>query len=193
VLLTPYGAGMRSWLDSDDIERFEASARTPKGHRRAAATLVEWAQEPNRDDEVAPADLLSAAGWHLDQAGDTEAALALHRQAVAAEGTTTPDARCTLHAALLEAGRLDEARQVADDLRRSRPRIVDVAAMAETFALVGDLEQAHRWAAMGVTRLELSAATDTADDYEIVVLLNVRRRIRQALGFPPDELDETSR
>jgi hypothetical protein len=191
VLLTAYGAAVRNWLNFDDIEEFEASARTPKAHRRAAAKLSEWAAETNPDDEVTPADLLSAAGWHLDQAGDTEAALTLHRQAVAAEGATTPDARCLLHAALLQAGRLDEARQVADDLRRARPRIIDFAAMAETFELVGDLQQAHRWAAMGVNRLDLTATVDAADDdYEIVTLLDTRRRIREALGFPPDELDE---
>jgi tetratricopeptide (TPR) repeat protein len=191
VLLTPYGVGMRGALNFDDIEHLEVSARTPKAHRRAAAMLAEWAAETNRDDEVTPADLLSAAGWHLDQAGDTEAALDLYRRAVAAEGTTTPDARCLLHAALLQAGRLDEARQVADDLRRARPRIIDFAAMAETFELVGDLQQAHRWAAMGVNRLDLTATVDAADDdYEIVTLLDTRRRIREALGFPPDELDE---
>jgi tetratricopeptide (TPR) repeat protein len=191
VLLTPYGVGMRGALNFDDIEQLEVSARTPKAHRRAAAKLAEWAAKTNRDDEVTPADLLSAAGWHLDQAGDTEAALDLYRRAVAAEGTTTPDARCLLHAALLQAGRLDEARQVADDLRRARPRIIDFAAMAETFELVGDLQQAHRWAAMGVNRLQLTAAVDAADDdYEIVTLLDTRRRIREALGFPPDELDE---
>jgi tetratricopeptide (TPR) repeat protein len=191
VLLTPYGVGMRGALNFDDIEQLEVSARTPKAHRRAAAMLAEWAAQMNRDDEVTSADLLSAAGWHLDQAGDTEAALDLYRRAVAAEGTTTPDARCLLHAALLRAGRLDEARQVADDLRRARPRIIDFAAMAETFELVGDLQQAHRWAAMGVNRLDLTATVDVADDdYEIVTLLDARRRIREALGFPPDELDE---
>jgi tetratricopeptide (TPR) repeat protein len=183
---------MRSWLNVDDIERLEASARTPKAHRRAAATLADWARETNRDDEVTPADLLSAAGWHLDQAGDTEAALTLYRQAVAAGGMTDPDARCVQHAALLAAGRPDEARQVADELRRSRPRISDIAAMAENFELAGDLEQAHRWAAMGVNRLDLDDAADTDVDYEVVYLLDVRRRIRQALGFPPDELDETA-
>src|SRR3954451_15045415 len=71
VLLTAYGAAVRNWLNFDDIEEFEASARTPKAHRRAAAKLSEWAAETNPDDEVTPADLLSAAGWHLDQAGDT--------------------------------------------------------------------------------------------------------------------------
>jgi hypothetical protein len=182
---------VRSPLTTDDLERLEVTARTPKAHRQAAATLVGWARESNPDEEVSPADLFSAAGWHLDRAGDTEEALALYRQAVAAEGTATPDARCTLHAALLAANRSDEARQVADDLRRSRPRIIDVAFMAENFELVGDLEQAHRWAAMGVSRLELSTEADRVeDDYEIITLLNARRRIRQSLGFPPDELDD---
>ena len=181
---------MRDRLTFDDIERLEASARTPKAHRRAAAQLVEWAQERNPDDEVTTGDLLSAAGWHRDQAGDTDEALSLHRQAVAAEGTTTPDARCTLHAALLTAGRADEARQVADDLRHSRPRLIDIASMAENFHLAGDLEQGHRWAAMGVNQLDLDAE-DTVEDYEVITLLNVRRAIRQGLGFPPDELDVT--
>ncbi|WP_167761839.1 tetratricopeptide repeat protein [Blastococcus sp. CT_GayMR19] len=150
---------------------------------------MEWAQERNPADDVTPGDLLSAAGWHLDQAGDTEAALALHRRALDAEGTTTPDARCTLHAALLQAGRPDEARQVADDLRHSRPRLVDIAAMAENFDLAGDLEQALRWVAMAVNRLELDVEED--DDSAVIISLNVRRLVRHELGFPPDELDET--
>ncbi len=74
---------------------------------------------------------------------------------------------------------------MADELRRSRPRISDIAAMAENFELAGDLEQAHRWAAMGVNRLDLDDAADTDVDYEVVYLLDVRRRIRQALGFRP--------
>jgi hypothetical protein len=181
---------VRARLDVDDLERLEASARTPKAHRDAAAALLTWAEEHRPDDGVSPAELVSAAAWHLDQAGDDDAALLLHRRAVVSEGTTTPDARCTLHAALLDAGRLDEARQVADDLRRSRPRIVDIASMAEVLEVAGDLEQAHRWVAMGVSRLDVTADTDWPEDYEVEVLLDVRRRVRQALGFPPDELDQ---
>jgi hypothetical protein len=180
---------VRDRLDFDDIERLEASARTPKAHRRAAATLAVWAQEPNPDDEVTPADLLSAAAWHLEEAGDIEGSLELHRRAVSAGGTTTPDARSLLHAALLAAGRHDEARRVADDFRRSRPRIADFADMAENFQLHGDPEQAHRWAEMGVNRLELRDEED--DDVGVISLFNVRRSVRQELGFPPDELDET--
>ena len=178
---------MRDWLTFDDIEQLEASARTPKAHRRAAAELAEWAQERNPDDEVTPADLLSAAAWHLEQAGDIEASLDLHRRAVSADGTTTPDARVLLHAALLAAGRHEEARRVADDFSRSRPRISYFADMAESFELNGDLEQAHRWAEMGVNRLELGVEED--DDVGVISLLNVRRVIRRRLGFPPDELD----
>jgi tetratricopeptide (TPR) repeat protein len=182
---------VRNALIFDDIEALEATHRTPKAHRRAAATLTEWAEQQHPDDEVTPADLLSAAAWHLGQAGDTEASLELYHRAVDAEGTTTPDARCLLHAALLEAGRLDEARQVADDFRRSHPRIADCADMAESFHLVGDLEQAHRWAEMGVNRLELDAPEDADDaDVDVITLLNVRRQVRQELGFPPDDLDE---
>lgn len=182
---------MRTATGVDDVERLEASARTPRAHREAAAALRDWAEHPHPDDESSPAELVTAAAWHLGQAGDTEASLQLYRRAVEAEGTTTPGERCLLHAALTDAGRLDEARQVAEDLRRSGPRLLDCAGMAETFELAGDLEQAHRWVAMGVSRLELSSEADVDDDdFEVVELLNARRRVRQALGFPPDELDD---
>jgi hypothetical protein len=86
---------------------------------------------------------------------------------------------------------LEEARQVADEVRRSRPGIGDIADMAENFELIGDLQQAHRWVEMGVNRLELEAAEDVdEDDIDLITLLNARRSVRRQLGFPPDELDE---
>ncbi len=186
----PYRAAVRHPLTEDDVERLENSARTPKAHRQAAATLTRWAEERHPDDEASPADLLAAAGWHLAQAGDTEESLALHRRAVTAEGTTTPSARALLHAALLDAGQHEEARQVATDLRRSGPRLVDITHMAETFELHGDLVQAHRWVEMGVSRLELAVDEDEPAEHDVEGLLSTRRRIRRDLGFPPDELDE---
>ena len=108
---------------------------------------------------------------------------------MAAEGTTTPDARTLLHAALLDAGRRDEAQQVAEEFRRSRPRIADFADMAENFEMAGDLAQSHRWVAMGVGRVELAGDEEHTSDFDLEMLLTTRRRVREALGFPPDELD----
>jgi predicted MarR family transcription regulator len=181
---------VRDRLTYDDIERLEASTPTPKAHREAAARLVAWSEDRHPQDVVTPADLVSAAAWHLDQAGDVDAALDLHRRAVTAEGTTTPDARCMLAAALFDAGRPEEAKQVADDLRRSRPRVIDIGSMAEVFELAGDLQQAHRWTAMGLSRLELVTDEDELEEFDVEQLLRTRRRIREALGYPPDEHDE---
>ena len=50
-------------------------------------------------------------------------------------GRTSPDVRVQLHAALLDAGRLDEARQAADEIRRSSPPVADMAMMAENFEM----------------------------------------------------------
>ena len=181
---------MRKPLSFDDIEAIERR-RTPEAHRSAAAELLSWVEQRHPDDEVTPSDLLSSAAWHLGEAGDVEPSLDLYRRAVTAQGPANPDPRCLLHAALLEAGRTDEARQVADEVRRSRPGIGDIADMAENFELNGDLQQAHRWAEMGVTRLELESPEDVdVDDVDVITLLNVRRSVREQLGYPPDELDE---
>ena len=65
------------------------------------------------------------------------------------------DARCYLHGALLESGRVDEARELADVIRREAPADTDVyLVMGENYALAGDLTQAHRWLTMGAERLE---------------------------------------
>lgn len=181
---------MRDPVTYLDVERLEGSATKAEAHRKAAATLIGWAEEPHPEDQPSPADLVSAAAWHLDQAGDDDAALNLHRRAVTADGTTTPDARCMLAAALFDADRPEEARQVAEDLRRSHPRIVDIAGMAEIYELVGDLQQAHRWTSMGISRLELVADTEELEDVEVELLMDTRRRVRQALGFPPEAMPD---
>lgn len=184
---------MRGPLNEDDIERLEVSARTPKAHREAAATLEAWAAESPPDDETSPAELLNAAAWHLEAVGDLDAALALHRRSVAARGDVPPDKRTYLHGALLRAGLQDEARQLADEVRRSAPSDPEVYAfMAENYELVGDLQQALRWMTIGLRHAELPGEDDDPEDmgYQTVYLLGGRRRVRQALGFPPDDLDE---
>jgi hypothetical protein len=175
----------------DDIEELEATARTPAEHRSAAQTLTAWAEVAAPDDEVPPAALLSAAAWHLDQGGDPEAALALHRRAAAAAGDVPPDARVYLHGALMAAGAHDEARRLADEVRRSAPADVAVYEfMAANYESGGDLAQAHRWLNLGAARLERpDDEVPIGADHDAFLLLTARRRVRQALGFPLDDLD----
>jgi tetratricopeptide (TPR) repeat protein len=179
---------VREPVGDDALEKLEASAQTPEDHRDAAATLVAWADEPHAEDDVPPAQLLSAAAWHLETAGDPEHALDLHRRAVEAPGDVVPDARCYLHGALLETGHADEARQLADVIRRSAPTDTDVyLIMGENYALAGDLTQAHRWLTMGAERLE---RTDRPiSGIGVFHLLRARRRVRDHLGLPADDLD----
>jgi tetratricopeptide (TPR) repeat protein len=182
---------VRPPLSFDDVEELEATARTPEEHRTAAEVLAAWAEEQHPDDhEVTPAALLSAAAWHADLAGDAEAALELHRRAAAVAGHVPPDARCYLHGALLKAGKAEDARQVADDVRRSAPTDPGVYLfIAENYELGGDLRQANRWLSIAVNRLDLADTEDTREDFSTFVLLQARRRVRGALGFPLDDLD----
>jgi tetratricopeptide (TPR) repeat protein len=179
---------VRSPVSEDDVEQLEAAARTSGDHRDAAAALVAWADEPAPEDDVPPARLLSSAAWHLETAGDPEQALDLHRRAVAAPGDVAPDARCYLHGALLESGHAAEARELADVIRREAPTDTDVyLVMGENYALAGDLTQAHRWLTMGAERLE---RTDRPiSGIGVFHLLRARRRVRDGLGLPADDLD----
>lgn len=119
---------MRGPLTPDDVEELWAAARTPEQHRRAAAQLAAWAEEVHpEDDEVSPASLLVHAGEQLSGIGDHDAALALFRRAVEAEGHVPPDVRCYLHHGLLAVGDVAGARRLADELRRERPADGDVS------------------------------------------------------------------
>lgn len=175
---------MRPPLTEDDLEATEGH-RTPEAHRELAETVLGWAEETHPDDEVSPAEILANAGWHLDLAGDTDAALEVFRRSLAAEGRVEPDVRCSMAAVLLASGRAEEARAVAEEFRRSRPGPAECTAMAEVFETADDLEQAARWTAIGLTRLELTV-DDELDDWEAEYLLRARARIRAAQGLPLD-------
>lgn len=174
---------MRGPLSQDDVEA-AGGHHSPEGHRALAETVLGWAADPHPDDEVTPAELLVDAGWHLDLAGDTDAALAVFRRALEA-GPTVPDARCSMAAVLLASERTAEAREVADELRRAKPPIATCSAMAGVFETAGDLDQAARWTAIGLARLELSTDFDVVDG-EAELLLTTRARVRAAQGLPPD-------
>jgi hypothetical protein len=42
---------------------------------------------------------------------------------------------------------------------------------------------------MGISRLELVGELDPLEDVDVELLLDTRRRVRQALGFPPDDFE----
>ncbi|SCX56558.1 hypothetical protein SAMN03159343_3446 [Klenkia marina] len=175
---------MRPPLTEDDLDATEGH-RTPAAHRELAQTLLGWAEEVHPDDEVSTAALLAQAGWQLDLAGDTDGALDVFRRSQGARGTVEPDVRCSMAAVLLASGRTEEARAVAEKFRRSRPAPAECAAMAEVFETAGDLDQAARWTAIGLTRLELTV-DDELDNWEAEYLLRARARIRAAQGLPLD-------
>jgi hypothetical protein len=43
---------------------------------------------------------------------------------------------------------------------------------------------------MGMSRLDVVGEADPLEDADVELLFDTRRRVRQALGFPPDEPDE---
>ena len=185
---------MRGPLSIDDVDDLELAAATPRQHRAAAARLVAWSEErhPEDDVEVTPAMLLAHAGEQLTSVGDHEAALDLYRRATRAEGDVVPDVRCHLHHGLIEVGDLDAARRLAEEVRRSGPADVDVYLLiAEDYEAIGDLAQANRWMNLGLRRLvdELEDPGGPPPDVVAALFLTARRRVREALGFPPDEFD----
>jgi len=174
---------VRDPLTYDDLIEL-AAHRDQAGHREAADTVLQWAAEVHPHDEPTTAELLAEAGWQLDLAGDTDAALDVLRRSQLA-GPTTPDVRCSIVAVLLAADRVQEARDEADDIRRSRPAVVDCDAMAQVWETAGDLDQALRWSSIGLNRIDLDA-DDEIDVEASTQLLQTRARIRTAMGLPPE-------
>ena len=174
---------MREPLTLDDVGDLEQEARTPEQRRAAAARLAAWADEVHPDDQdITPAWLLVRAADLLNAAGDREAAMPLYRRACAAEGNAPPDARVYLHHALLRSGRADEAWTLAEEIRRSRPSDLDVFAfVGENYETCDDLDQAHRWYTLGVTRaLDDGAAGFGQGVFAASMLLQARHRVRRA-------------
>jgi len=184
---------MRNPVTEDDVEMLEATARTTTDHRNAAARLTGCAHEPVPGDEPSPARLLVAAAWHREQAGERAVALDLYRRAVTAPGSAPPDTRCWLHSALLTAGLVHEARQLADEIRRESPSDLSVfEVVGESYEEAGDLAQAHRWFTMGTRHVDLDGLDELTaeDDASGYALVRARRRVRRLLDLPLDALDE---
>ncbi|MGY1702631.1 tetratricopeptide repeat protein [Geodermatophilus sp. SYSU D00766] len=188
---------MRRPRTQDDLAALHHPGQTPDDSRAMARRLEAWAEEGTRaGDEVNTADLLVAAGEQLVRVGDTHDAVRVLRRAVGTGEPVEPDVRCYLHHALLQAGDVDAARALAEEVRRERPSDGDVYLfIGEDYELHGDLREAHRWLTMG-TRRALGDVEDTDEvealdaAREAAHLLVARRRVRRELGMAPDDWDE---
>lgn len=183
---------MRRPLTADDVDRLCKRVRTPEERRAVAKQLAAWAEEAHpRDRGVSPAVLLVNAGEQLAEAGDADEAVAFFRRAVDAGQYVPPDVRCYLHAGLLQAGDLDAARTLADELRRERPIDADVyLVIGQNYELAGGLREAHRWLTMGVRRtMDDARDGDAAAAEDAAGLMAARLRVRHALDLPLDDYD----
>jgi hypothetical protein len=181
---------MRRPRTQDDLEALHHPGQTPDDSRRVAVQLEAWAAEGSRaGDEVTAADLLVAAGEQLVRIGDAHDAVRVLRLAVDTGEPVEPDVRCYLHNALLETGDVDDARTLAEEVRRERPADGDVYLfIGEDHELHGDLRAAHRWLTLGVRQV-LDDTTEDDLSPGAAHLLRARRRVRQRLGMAPDEWD----
>lgn len=187
---------MRGPLTYEDIQAREDDAEDlgPEAHREAAADFQAWANEPHPDDEpeASRAELLVSAAAQLSMAGDHEPALGLLREAAASGEHVSPDIRAYLINGLLECGLGEEADKVADDLRRERPADVMVHDLVGTaYERADRLDVALRWFTSGTLRAA-RADDDDVDDFDTFLLMASRYRVRQKMGFPPDDLDEVA-
>lgn len=85
-------------------------------------------------------------------------------------------------------GRLEQAHELCDQLRRARPTSpTTYHLVGEAWEKTGDLNQANQWLTRGALLAEHQRAPRA-----IALLLIARLRVRNALGLPPDDYDNTA-
>ncbi|WP_116199451.1 SEC-C domain-containing protein [Amycolatopsis circi] len=157
----------------------------------AAQLEAELEQYPGERGQI----LLEAAqAWR--QAGDDDRAVALLTQAVALGGEEGGNARVNLAEVLFDLGRAEQAQTQLDELRceqLSSPVPYHLA--AELLEHLGELQQALTWFDLAVARLSKQELADRNTEFGFFShadnVVTGRRRVRHALGLPPDELDES--
>ncbi|MEU4444565.1 tetratricopeptide repeat protein [Actinosynnema sp. NPDC050801] len=145
-------------------------------------------------DERAQILVEAAETWR--RAGDDERAVALLEQVVAEGGEDADEARVALADVLFDLGRVEQARTQLDTLRRERPPSpAPYHLAAELLEGRGALDEALTWFTMAVSRLTQEEMAQREGEFGFASYANNvlagRRRVRQALAMPPDELDES--
>lgn len=180
---------MREPVTEDQLDDLVLRAgRATTDERRALAERLRlWAEDPHPLDEISPRDLLTEAGAQRELAGDEEAAIELYRRAAAGHGPVTLDPRCMVIHLLHARGEHDEADEVEQALRRSRP------AQAATYEYMGELceELGRTTGALGWFNRGISLAEDGGLlEAEMGALCLARWRLRERLGHDPDQFDQ---
>ncbi|MEU4764643.1 SEC-C metal-binding domain-containing protein [Actinosynnema sp. NPDC023794] len=147
-------------------------------------------------DERAQILVEAAEAWR--RAGEDERALELLEQVVAEGGEDADEARVALADVLFALDRVEQARAQLDTLRRERPSSpAPYHLAAELLEGRGALDEALTWFGMAVSRLTEEELAQRSGEFGFASYANAvlagRRRVRRALGMPPDELDESVR
>ncbi|QWF82412.1 SEC-C metal-binding domain-containing protein [Amycolatopsis sp. CA-230715] len=135
--------------------------------------------------------LESAQQWYL--AGDHERAVQRLTEVMSLGGEDGAFARASMASFLFEAGRDDEAREHLEALKRDPGATALVYAnVGELFEERGDDKEALTWFAAGCAKIseeDLARYGETGYS-EGSEALHGRLRVRQAMGFAPDDFDE---
>lgn len=160
--------------------------------RRAHADALSHAHAGHQCAERAAS--LCQAGEYYALLGDHNQAEQVFREALDIAAAEPASVHASYAAFLLDQHRHDEALALIAAARRLHPQDPDV------FDLIGEaleehhyFQQAARWFTAGLVAI-LGHLTDLQiddlhDDFDITILANGRYRARQALGLPPDHID----
>jgi tetratricopeptide (TPR) repeat protein len=144
-------------------------------------------------DERGEILLEAAEQWH--RAGQHDRAIARLEDVVALGGEDGEHAQVALADMLFDLGQVEQAHAQLDTLRQSRPSSAGPCHLVgELLEEYGEFEQALTWFNMAISRLteEEMAARSQVLSYAGNIVAG-RRRVREALGLPSDELDISAR
>lgn len=170
--------------------------------QRSAADWRQLARDHEAEIDEFPEERVDAwceAGHAWLQAGEIDEAERCYRGAAAEppeEGL--PDPRVYLADFLVDHRDVDAGQELLDEIWRSRPQSVGTYYLAaETLEARGSYESALNWVNAGLSRCYPQPfepdVEDLQLDIELSMLLGTRRRIRQSLEQPEDELDGLKR
>lgn len=174
----------------------ETGNTVPQVRTKTAADIAAEleAELEHYPDERGQILIEAAQSWH--RAGDHDRAVALLTQAIALGGEDGGNARVDLAQVLFDLDRVEQAQAQLDELRHQRPSSpAPYHLAAELLEDRGEYQQALTWFNMAVARLTEQEMADRDTEFGFLSYANNvvagRRRVRHALGMPPDELDES--